>query len=332
MTRRYLLSIDGGGIRGIIPAVVLARLEDATGRPARETFSFVAGTSTGAVIAAALAAGVPASRILRLYLDRSGEVFAGRPLLNALQRILTGSMYSTRRLHGLISAELGPARGWILNDSPVDLLVTATRVPDGKPWYFVRDSPKNSGRTGRLRLADCVTASSAAPTYFKPWTMPEDRGTPSHGEPVGDLVDGGVGVAGNPVYQACVEAFHYSEGYAPHETTVVSLGTGRFMDKRRPAWILPWFRWILGELLESPGEQQTEIVWRHFPETTFYRIDTRLDEHIRLDDVQSVGRLREYGERLAEEIDWHAILAGTDTTFRVGPGQKVFPQYARPAT
>lgn len=331
MTRRYLLSIDGGGIRGIIPAVALAKLESATGRPARETFSFIAGTSTGAVIAGALAAGIPASRILRIYLDRSREVFTGYPPLNTLRRIFTGSMYSTGRLNALISSELGPARCWTLNDSPVDLLITATRVPDGKPWYFVRDNPENSGRTGRLRLADCVTASAAAPTYFEPWTMPERVEDQANHEPVGTLIDGGVGVAGNPVYQACVEAFYYSEGYRPTETTVVSLGTGRFLDKRLPDWILPWFKWVLGQLLESPAEQQTEIVWRHFPETIFYRIDTELNEYIRLDDVKSAGRLREYGERLAEKIDWHTILAGTDVTFRVGPGQKVFPQYAQPA-
>lgn len=322
MPRRHLLSIDGGGIRGIIPAVVLAGLEDATGRPARETFSFVAGTSTGAVIAAALAAGVPAARVLRLYLERGPEVFAGYRPVNTIRRIFSGHVYSTRRLRGVISSELGPAGGWSLNDSPIDILVTATRVPDGKPWYFVRDNPANSGRTGGLPLADCVAASAAAPTYFEPWEIPG----------VGALVDGGVGVAGNPVYQACVEAFFYAEGYAPGETTVVSLGTGRFLGKRRPTWIWPWLRWTLGALLESPGEQQTEIVWRHFPETAFYRIDTELGENIRLDDVGSAGRLREYGERLAERVDWPAVLAGTDDVFRVDRDRKAFPRYARPAT
>lgn len=332
MPRKYVLCIDGGGMRGIIPAVALEKLESVTGRPARETFSFVAGTSTGAVIVAALAAGVPASRVLRLYMERTSEVFTGYPPLNTLRRIFTGSMYSTRKLRALISSELGPARDWSLNDSPVDILVTATGVPNGKPWYFVRDNPANSGQTGSLPLADVVTASAAAPTYFEPWEISTGVEGQAHPEPVGALVDGGVGVAGNPVYQACVEAFYYSEGYEPEETTVVSLGTGRFLGKRRPTWILPWFQWVLGELLESPGEQQTELVWRHFPATTFYRIDTELDEDIGLDDVKGAGRLREYGERLAERIDWHAILAGTDTTFLVNQDRKVFPRYAQPAT
>ena len=329
MSRRYLLSIDGGGIRGIIPAIALTKLESFTGRSARETFSFVAGTSTGAIIAAALASGVPASRILDIYLDRAREVFPGYRPVNRLRQIFTGSMYSTRKLHGLISSEMGAARDWTLNDSPIDILIPAKRVPDGKPWYFVRDNPRNSGCTGRLGMVDCVTASAAAPTYFQPWTMPEDSESPAHCERVGTLVDGSLGVAGNPVYQACVEAFYYSEGYTPEEATVVSLGTGRFLAKRQPAWIYPWLQWVLDELIESPGEQQTELVWRHFPETAFYRIDTELQREIRLDDVASVERLREQGEHLAGLIDWKSILDGTDERFRVGPGQKTFPQYAR---
>jgi len=313
MPQRYLLSIDGGGIRGIIPAVALVKLESTTGRLTRDIFSFVAGTSTGAIIAAAIAAGVPSSRILSLYVDRARDVFTGSTIVNTLQRVIFGSMYSTQKLHDLIAEEIDSSGRWSLNDSPVDLLITAKGVPDGKPWYFVKDNPANSGCTGRLGLVDCATASAAAPTYFRPWTVDEELMPPGCG-PVGELVDGGVGVAGNPVYQACVEAFFYTDtanGYEPAETTTVSLGTGRSIaPKRRPTWIGSWLQWVLGELLESPGEQQTEITWRHFVEEreggqkmTFYRIDTELKEDIALDDVGSIGRLREYGERLAELID-----------------------------
>jgi len=332
------LTIDGGGIRGIIPAVALAKLEATTGRPARDIFSFVGGTSTGAIIAAAIAAGIPASSMVQLYVERAREVFTGVTLLNTLQRIVTGSMYSTQKLHDVIADELGPeASRWSLNESPIDLLITAKGVPDGKAWYFVKDNPANSGRTGSLGLADCVTGSAAAPTYFQPWTI-EEPGRPS--DRVGAVVDGGVGVAGNPVYQACVEAFYYTDdanGYEPGETTTVSMGTGRSIGaKRHPTWIWPWLQWVLGELLESPGEQQTEIAWRHFvrdrpdgQKMRFYRIDTELKEDIALDDVGRTAQLREYGERLAELIDWENILDGTDTRFEVDYEHRLFPQYAK---
>ncbi|HEX2998384.1 MAG TPA: patatin-like phospholipase family protein, partial [Anaerolineales bacterium] len=207
MTKRYLLSIDSGGIRGIIPAVALAKLEKTTGKLTRDIFSFVAGTSTGAIIATAIAAGVPAEHILDLYVNRCKEIFPRSPWKH-IRRVFAGALYPTKNLRNLIAEEIGEAQNWKLNDAPVDLLITAKRVSDGMPWYFVRDNKKNSGCTGHLNIVDCATASAAAPTYFDPWTIPE----------AGILVDGGVGVTGNPIYQACIEAFNYTPGYKPEET------------------------------------------------------------------------------------------------------------------
>ena len=131
MARQYLLSIDGGGIRGIIPAVALVKLEGNTGRLTRDTFSFVAGTSTGAIIAAAVAAGIPASTILDLYLNRASEIFTGHPILNTLRRIVFGSMYSTQKLHDVIAEEIGPRR--------------ATGASTTRPWTC--SSPPRGSRT-----------------------------------------------------------------------------------------------------------------------------------------------------------------------------------------
>ena len=326
MSRRYLLSIDSGGIRGIIPAVALVKLENITGRLTRDVFSFVAGTSTGAIIASAIAAGIPATRILDLYTKRTREVFVHYPW-NTLKRILFGSMYSIEKLNALIADEIGPANTWKLNDSPIDVLLTAKRISDGMPWYFVRDNPRNSGCTGRLGLVDCATASAAAPTYFQPWTIAETSEPPSGCERVGTLVDGAVGVTGNPVYQTCIEAFEYTYDYKPEDTITVSLGTGRFKKRKIPRWIGSWLRWILAELLASPGEQQTEITWRQYPEMIFYRIDTELNEDIPIDDPGQIERILEYAERLAEKIDWEAILAGTDTIFRIRSNNTLWEQY-----
>ena len=325
MPKRYLLSIDSGGIRGIIPTIALMKLERTTGKLTRDIFSFVAGTSTGAIIAAAIAAGTPASRILDFYTNRAKDIFHRSPL-KFLKLILFGYRYSTQNLQHLIAEALGPAHAWTLNDSPIDILLTAKRISDGMPWYFVRDHPANSSCTGRLGLVDCTTASAAAPTYFEPWTISESS-TPASCERVGTLVDGAVGVTGNPVYQACIEAFEYTPGYSPEETITVSLGTGKFKRRREPRWIGAWLEWVLAELLESPGEQQTEVTWQRFPQMTFYRIDTELKEDIGLDDARDVQQLLEYGERLAETIDWEAILAGTNTKFRIGSTNTLWEQY-----
>jgi patatin-like phospholipase/acyl hydrolase len=316
MPKRYLLSIDSGGIRGILPAVALVKLEKTTGKLTRDIFSFVAGTSTGAIIATAIAAGIPAEHILDLYVNRTKEIFPRYPW-KTLKRIVSGSMYSTQKLRNLIAEEIGEAQNWKLNDSPIDLLITAKRVSDGMPWYFVRDNPKNSGCTGHLNIVDCTTASAAAPTYFDPWTIPE----------AGILVDGGVGVTGNPVYQACVEAFNYTTGYKPEETITVSLGTGKFRNKKEPRWIGPWLEWVLATLLESPGEQQTEITQRHFDQMKFYRFDTELAEDIGMDDTTRIKQLLEHANGLAEKIDWQAILAGTETQSQIEDNNTAWEQY-----
>lgn len=317
---RRILTIDGGGVRGVIPAAVLTELERQTGRLTRETFDFVAGTSTGAVLAAGIAAGIPAHRLASLYAERSDDVFRSVPIVSTLRRILTGRMYDTHRLHALIRDELGPeARDWRLNDAPIDLLVTAKRLSDGMPWYFVRDNAANSCRAGRIRLADAVTASAAAPTYFAPWRA----------DGIGELIDGGIGVAGNPVYQACVEAFHYTDAYRPASTLVVSLGTGRLLQRSRPTWMWSWLGWLLSELLRSPAEQQTELVHRHWPETPFYRLDIELEREIPLDDHRRIGELRQLGERLASDVDWAAILDGRDERFRVTKEKTLPREYCR---
>jgi hypothetical protein len=305
---RRILTIDGGGVRGIIPAVVLAALERSTGRATRESFDFLAGTSTGAVLVGGIAAGIPAERIVALYVERSPEVFRRVPVVSTLRRILTGVAYETDTLHRLIVDELGAEAGsWTLNDAPVDLLVTAKRLEDGMPWYFVRDNPANSCRAGRFRLADAITASAAAPTYFAPWPIP----------PIGELIDGGIGVAGNPVYQACVEAFEYTDAYRPDDTLVVSLGTGTLLRRPRPRWIGAWLGWLLAELLRSPAEQQTELVHRHYPAARFYRLDLPLETDIGLDAVDRVEALHALGERLAGGVDWPKVLDGSDARYLV---------------
>lgn len=341
---KRILAIDGGGLRGIIPATLLASLERHTGRPSRETFDFLAGTSTGAIIVAALAAGVPAAEVVTFYEQDAADVFT-QSWLNLPRRVLQGYMYSTQRLHDAIGRRLpAEARMWQINDSPVELLITATRLSDGAPWYFVRDQPNNSQRAGRFSLVDCVVASAAAPTFFHPWPMPRPTLVPGAHLPHEDeedesdadelLVDGGVTVAGNPIYQARVEAFDYSVGFTPDDTVAISLGTGRYIEERSPSNLISWLQWVLSALLRSPGEQQTELTERHFGARglSLYRIDAELPEDIPLDKVSRVADLRAIGEELAATLDWDAMLAERETPEAVNTHNTLFSQYAHRST
>jgi patatin-like phospholipase/acyl hydrolase len=184
-----LLSIDGGGVGGIIAATVRGRLAAASSGPARDSFRFLAGTSTGAAIAAGLATGVPARQIVGRYVRDAPRVFDGA-WWRIIARLLNGAPYDVALLHRLIGEGMPDwARETTLNELDADILLTAKQLDDGHPWYFVRDRPgENSARTGSLRVVDCVTASCAAPTYLAPWRI----------EGIGELVDGRIGVAETP--------------------------------------------------------------------------------------------------------------------------------------
>ncbi len=304
MSSKVLLSIDGGGIRGIIPLCALIELERQTGKSARESISFVAGTSTGAIIAAGLARGIPAEQMLDLYQTLGPKIFR-KDVLGWIFSL--GSFkYRSRPLYDLLAERVGHCA---LNQLEIDLLITAKRVSDGRPFYFVRDNEVNDQVTGQLDLVDCVTASAAAPTYFEPWEVPG----------VGPCVDGGVGIAGNPVYQMCVEAFYYTPpgAYTPAECIVVSLGTGVYDARFSPNNLVAWANWVVGELLMSPAEQQTELVLRHFETAGAYRINPSLPRDIGLDGINDIAELIQIGRQAAAQINWADILAGRPNPTRV---------------
>ena len=296
---KTILSIDGGGIRGIIPASTLVALEQQLGKPVRECFDFVAGTSTGALIAAAVSAGVSATRILEIYTQRAGEIFTPPKPISDMQRLVVGYMYDPDNIRKVLVSEFGAAASWALNDSPIRLLLTAKGI-DTRPWYFVQDNPRNSGQTGTLGLIDCAVASACAPTYFKPLTV-KIQNT----ETV--LVDGGVGVTGNPVYQACVEAFYY-DTFDPAQTRVVSLGTGYFPPGNTvPVGLVGWLQWTIDALLDAPEDQQPEIVNRHWP-GIMQRFDWLLPNPIDMADTDSIPTLVKVGRAAAAKMDWKTIL------------------------
>ena len=268
---KFLLSLDGGGLRGIIPAMVLAKLEAQTGRPAGETFAFIAGTSTGASIAAGLAAGVPASEIVRLYAEGSARVIDENwwswPVRQVRFYLHRGWQQHSARLYELIRDTLGEQRDMRLNDASMDVMITARHVDSGEHWHFTNDPPDPSPLyvpTGSLSLAHCAVASSAEPMFFSPWAVNDDPAQHDTGIPVGPFVDGGVGFDANPVYHACLEAFENRGGaYAAAETIVVSLGSGSGREREAPRGLGRWIRWTFREMVDSSVEQQIRLVRRY---------------------------------------------------------------------
>lgn len=313
---KRILSVDGGGIRGIIPLTCLVRYESVLGKPSREAFDMVAGTSTGAIIAAGVALGISARGILSLYRNLAQEAFRRLPWWQIL--LNKGNHRYSNEFIEYTLTELGAEVP--LNSLPIDVMITAKNLDTSRTDFFVRDNPGNAGMWGSISLKDAVLASIAAPTYF-----------PAHSATVqGEQyiwVDGGVGVAGNPSYQAAVEAIHYSDGaYIPGEIQMLSFGTGRLPHDidADEASILDWGLWILAELLEDSGDWQTYVARREYGETgrldfRRYQLDLALDVmdylgvqvpadvdlgDLSLDAVEHVDLIINIGHAFADKIDF----------------------------
>src|SRR5581483_5502689 len=151
------------GIRGIIPCC-LQKLENQLGGLTRDHIDFCAGTSTGALLAAAVAAGVPASEALKVYTDRADEIFTPTGIIAEGKRVAEGFMYDPIHLYDVMVSVLGPAATWTINNSSLRVMLSATAM-NGHNWFFVKDNAKNAGTTGSVNLIDAAVASSCAPTY-----------------------------------------------------------------------------------------------------------------------------------------------------------------------
>ncbi len=226
--RIRILSIDGGGIRGIIPAMVIkALLGDVR---ARDAFHIIAGTSTGGIIACGLAKPNPISidDIIDLYIDHGGEIF--RKGLIDWRHYIHGPRYSPINLEKYLASELG---GTYLSEvKDVELLVPsyAIRLPKEDPpgnrcapmffrsWQARGLLLEGGGNSDEydFKLECIARATSAAPTYFPPASIANRAGQSF------TMIDGGV-FANNPTICAMIEAYRL---YHSTNFMLVSIGTG----------------------------------------------------------------------------------------------------------
>ena len=189
-----ILSMDGGGIKGIFPAVVLAFLEQEhlQGRSIGDYFDLIAGTSTGGILALGLGAGLTAGKILRMYLDEGHNVFPSRRRgLTGKAKRLVSAQYDRRPFDELLAQRLGDKT---LRESKYRLLIPSTEGRNGEVYVF--KTPHHPGYIldGDEKMSAVAAATSAAPTYFTPF---EQGGY--------TFLDGGIW-ANNPTMAALVEA------------------------------------------------------------------------------------------------------------------------------
>lgn len=278
-SRKAILTLDGGGVRGIITLHALRAMEGVFGQSCFQTFHGFAGTSTGAIIAGALAYGLSVDQLIDLYRERRQEIFS-----RTLSSYFLGPLV-TRYRKGPIREILRDFFGDVtLEQLRKDIFITATDTVRSETTYFTSFT-QNGNRWGhyqQLLLRHAIEASLSAPTYFPP-----------HGR----FIDGGVGVHNNPAYVSAVEALRFSRPpvaggpqggvYQKGRLDVVSFGTGAQPQLMEPGEaartsVFGWLGYVIGEGMDQASSQQSYIAWNELKNEEnairFYRYQLHLSD------------------------------------------------------
>lgn len=311
LRKNVAIAIDGGGIKGVIPAKALAMLEEylkaKEGKSIHDICRLTAGTSTGSIIAASLAAGIKAEDIHNLYLTLGEKVF--RRFGRWARFLFTGYRYSNKKLREELEAALDKTIGknakmedFFKTQKPMTDIVLTTFELLKNETRFIKPWNKPENRVDkdftRWSVVDAVLASSAAPTY-----LPRVH---KH------YIDGGVGSYNNPCYLAAYEIYVFLQRaweWKPEETTLISLGTGedppsfKKKDENKRLGIKKLAESIFGAFMQSADKQQVSLVNFFFEDLDFRRFQVNFDKEIKLDDAGEIEYLSEkYGKKMGKMI------------------------------
>jgi len=300
-----VLSIDGGGIRGIVPALILAEIERRAGKPAASLFDLIAGTSTGAILAAGLTVGskhprYSAADLVHIFDADGSTIFHSNRLTRA--RTLARAKYSPTGIESVLQKYFGNAR---LADAITPVLIPSYEIERRIPWFFRSEKARKDPKYD-FPIWQVARCSSAAPVYFPP--MKIDGDCDYHA-----LIDGGI-FANNPAMCAYTEA----RLMAPdREVLMVSLGTGEITrpisHARAATWGAAFWLSPLLDCMFDGASGTTHYQVRHLAQH-YWRFQPELaPENQAIDDVKprNLRELRLTAERHIRErsADIDAICA-----------------------
>ena len=301
-----ILAIDGGGIRGLIPAVVLADLERRTGRRTAELFDLIAGTSTGGILACGLTRPAPdgtggpafsAADLIGLYESEGPEIFH-RSLIRRVESVegYADERYDDAGLNAALHRYLGATR---LSETLVDVIITAYDI-ERRTSFFFRSSRARDDPAHDFALVDAARPTAAAPTYFEPVRVRDVAGVNGWA-----LIDGGV-FATNPAMAAYAELAE--AGRRDEVDLVVSLGTGSHtrplpLEQAREWGQLEWVRPLIDVVFDGVADSVDFELAQLLPAGRYVRLQTRLDEagdELDAASDRNLEALRRAGTRLVE--------------------------------
>lgn len=184
-----ILTLDGGGIKGVFSASVLSAFEETVGEPLGGYFDLISGTSTGGIIALGLGLGLPAREILGFYEAHGPAIFQGA---KGIVGRFFGAKYDSEPLRAALQGVFGDR---LLGEAKTRLVIPSTNLETGDVHVFKTAHHERFERDYRELAVDIALSTAAAPTYFRTHRIP--AGVP--------LIDGGAW-ANNPMGTAAVEA------------------------------------------------------------------------------------------------------------------------------
>ena len=316
-----ILSLDGGGIRGIIELEFLEKIEEITGRAISELFDLIATTSTGTIIGLALtvpgADGKPrytAKKVKEVFMAKAAEVFP-HSIFGKLEQLYEAE-YSRKGLNSLGKEFYGDVK---MKEAMNEVVVTSYNATTGQPWLFEKkhivippqkNNPEEKHRFdesaskldgGSLSMLDVMEASTAAPTYFPLKKLLIDGKEYL-------FADGGL-QANNPVLCGISRA---KEIFNNPDVVICSLGTGytpvKMPFSKQDCGDLQIATKILDILMNASLVQTYEQMKGLFPEAgkerKFYRFQTTLPEDLSpLDDAKDIPQLLEIARSVIKAVE-----------------------------
>ncbi len=300
-----VLSIDGGGIRAMIPALILDHIEQRTGRAAADMFDLVAGTSSGGIVALGMVCpdddGRPrftAKQLAGFFKDEGSKIFSAT--LGSLRQVIDDK-YPHAPMERILQEYFGETP---LRDALRPVVIPCYDVEKAAPRFF---KSRNSDTDGEVPMWKVARATTAAPTFFESFRLDIDGRMEA-------LIDGGM-IANNPALCALTEVTHHLENYTmakelQRDIMIVSLGTGRLRqyythdqikDWGALEWARPAIEITITGGVETVHYQLEEILRASGDQRHYYRFQTDVPDANRAMDDASRANLRVV-QRLAEEM------------------------------
>lgn len=347
-----ILSIDGGGIRGVFPAMLLANYEaelkskGAENWQVYQNFDLICGTSTGGIMAIALGLGIPAIDIHKLYLENAHTIFGGK---KHWSRQLFVSGHKRDELERLVRNKFKEVKN-NEEDPRLEDCKTAVMVPiydllEGRPSVLKSKYHPAFVRDYHIPAYQAALATSAAPTYFDPYSgnYTDLKGIEQTFQ---NKIDGGV-FANNPTLNGIIEA-QKSFKVDLKDLAVLSLGTGhqKFSDAgiktnngilkllgikkktsiRKKFGIRYWMmadgkKRLIDVFMQGQSQQVQNIISllkngvdrRETDNFTYLRVDTQLDETCKIEmDETDQAKINKLAEKATIEFQNNATAIMTN--------------------